>query len=245
MTFGYVILLFLFFSVAFLYSSVGHGGASGYIALMVLLGFSATVIRPAALWMNIAVSLVGTLQFYRAGHFKKELLTPFLLLSVPMAFIGAKVQLPVTVFNVLIGGCLLIATARLLFIRDDYSFTTRPLSLPFALFAGAFIGLISGMIGIGGGVLLSPLLVIGRWATMRQSAAVAAPFILVNSVVAVISGGWSVEGVSRLELSGWIISVLAGGLSGSYVGSFRFSPKPMKYVLAAVLIIAAAKLFTV
>lgn len=242
MVFGVIIILLFFFVISFLYASVGHGGASGYIALMVMLGLAPETIRPVALIMNITVSLIGTVHFYRTGHFRKELLIPFLILSVPLAFAGAKIDLPVRIFNLLLGICLLIASYRLLVkFRSEDSFT-RPLPKAVAIITGGAIGFVSGLIGVGGGILLSPFLLLGRWATLRQAAAVSAPFIFINSTAALVAGGWRIDGVSRLHLAGWVIAVVSGGWLGAYAGSIRLPAYSLKYFLSVVLLLATIKL---
>lgn len=242
MTFGVVVILVFFFVIAFLYASVGHGGASGYIALMVLLGLSPETIRPVALIMNIAVSLIGAAHFYKSGHFRKELLLPFLLLSVPLAYLGAKFTLPTAIFNTVLAACLVISVYRLLtkFHTDETSLRSLPPAV--AIATGGLIGLVSGLIGVGGGILLSPFLLLGRWATLRQAAAVAAPFILVNSISALVSGGYRIDGISYLHLSGWIVAVVTGGWLGAYAGSVRLPAYSLKYLLSVVLVLATIKL---
>jgi uncharacterized membrane protein YfcA len=235
-------MLLFFFLIAFLYASVGHGGASGYIALMVLIGLSPETIRPVALIMNISVSLIGTVHFYRSGHFRKELLFPFIILSVPLAFFGAKLQLPVFFFNLLLGVCLVVAMYRLLTGYKNDVDVLRPLPTGWALTAGGVIGFISGLIGVGGGILLSPFLLLGRWATLRQAAAVAAPFILINSLSALIAGGCTIQGVSSLHLAGWVAAVVFGGWLGAYAGSVRLPVKALRYFLTMVLLLATFKL---
>lgn len=231
-----------FFLIAFLYASVGHGGASGYLAMMVILGLTQPVMRPMGLLLNLVVSVIATIQFWRHGHFRMKIFLPLAIASVPMAWIGARMHVPDQLFKGLLAGCLVVSIGRILFRLPDVnekSVHTLPNGL--AMVTGAGIGLLSGMIGIGGGILLSPILLIGRWAGLRETAAVSAPFILVNSLV----------GLLALDLihvhfpSGWWLclpAVIIGGFLGSWGGSSLFKTTTMKYLLAMVLIIAVGKL---
>src|SRR5438046_7205843 len=167
--------------IAFLYSSVGHAGASGYIATMTLFGLAATVIRPTALVLNILVATIGSFQFWRAGHFSWKLFWPFALLSVPAAYLGGYLQPSASVLRTLIGLVLLFSAARLIFRREDPPKVEQP-SVPTAIGFGAGIGFLSGLTGTGGGIFLTPLLLFCHWAYIRQAAAVSALFILVNSI---------------------------------------------------------------
>src|SRR5216117_4245101 len=172
-------LILLFFAVgviAFLYSSVGHAGASGYIAIMTLGGIAPAIIRPTALVLNILVASIGTLQFWRAGYFSWKLFWPFALLSIPAAYVGGYLQPSASVLRVLIGVVLLFSAARLLFRRSDPP-QTYPPSQPAAISVGAGLGFLAGLTGTGGGIFLTPLLLFRRWAHIRQAAAVSALFI--------------------------------------------------------------------
>ncbi|MEO8146340.1 MAG: sulfite exporter TauE/SafE family protein [Bacteroidia bacterium] len=237
----YTILL-LILVLAFLYSSVGHGGASGYLGMMVLLGVSPAIMKPSALVLNVIVSTIAAIQFYKAGYFRKQLFFPFIILSVPCAFIGAKIPLPDHTYKIILGVCLLISVGRMLMMYSKNQIEKKPLPLIPALIIGAVIGLISGMIGIGGGILLSPLLLIFRWADYKEAAAVAAPFILVNSISGLV-GLWSGVVTFPPLIVLWIIAAGLGGFAGSYWGSKKFNTVALKYLLSAVLIIAAWKLF--
>ena len=181
----HLILLFLAVGlIAFLYSSVGHAGASGYIATMTLFGLAPTVIRPTALVLNILVASIGTFQFWRAGHFSWKLFWPFALLSIPAAYIGGYLQPSASVLRILIAVVLLFSAVRLLFRRSDPPQTVTP-SRPVAISVGAGLGFLSGLTGTGGGIFLTPLLLFCQWAHIRQAAAVSALFIWVNSTL-----GW-------------------------------------------------------
>src|ERR1700746_3102780 len=208
-------LALLFFAIAviaFLYSSVGHAGASGYIATMTLFGTAPTVIRPTALVLNILVASIGTFQFWRAGHFSWKLFWPFALLSIPAAYVGGYLQPSASVLRVLIGVVLLFSAARLVFRRSDPPQTVTP-SRPVAISVGAGLGLLSGLTGTGGGIFLTPLLLFCQWAHIRQAAAVSALFIWVNSIAGL--GGYFTQ-VHLIPSLGFILAPAAsiGGVIG-------------------------------
>src|SRR4051812_11789385 len=171
--------------VAFLYSSVGHAGASGYIAVMTLCGLTATFIRPTALVLNILVAAIGSFQFWRAGYFSGRLFWPFALLSVPAAYLGGYLPVPAAILKVVIGIVLLFSAARLFFRHGDPADLAAP-ATPAAIAIGAAIGFLSGLTGTGGGIFLTPLLLLCGWASIRRAAAVSALFILVNSIAGLV-----------------------------------------------------------
>src|SRR5438105_11702845 len=188
MNMDYTQLILLFFAIgviAFLYSSVGHAGASGYIATMTLFGIAPTVIRPTALVLNILVASIGTFQFWRAGHFSWKLFWPFALLSIPAAYVGGYLQPSASVLRILIGVVLLFSAGRLVFRRSDPPQTVPP-SRPVAISTGAGLGFLSGLTGAGGGIFLAPLLLFGKWAHIRQAAALAALCISVRLVAGLV-----------------------------------------------------------
>jgi uncharacterized membrane protein YfcA len=226
--------------VAFLYSSVGHAGASGYIAVMTLLGFAAATIRPTALVLNILVAMIGTVQFIRAGHFQWKLFWPFAVLSVPAAFLGGYVKLPADILKVLVGIVLLLSAVRLLIRQGDPEETKRP-RMPVAMGAGATIGLLSGLTGTGGGIFLTPLMMFARWCKTKEAAAVSVPFILLNSVAGV--AGYALSGQPFPSFA-WLLGIaaVAGGTIGSYLGSRRLPVRAIQALLATVLVIAGTKL---
>jgi hypothetical protein len=226
--------------VAFLYSSVGHAGASGYIAVMTLCGLTATFIRPTALVLNILVASVGALQFWRAGHFSWRLFWPFALLSVPCAFVGGYLHVASLILKPLLGCVLLFSAVRLFFRCGDPAETNEPPRIV-ALAVGAGIGFLSGLTGTGGGIFLTPLLLFCCWTYTRRAAAISAVFILVNSVaglVGFISTGRAVPGDVWLLAIGAVIA----GTIGSHLGSRRLPVRTISVVLAAVLLLAAYKL---
>ena len=226
--------------VAFLYSSVGHAGASGYIAVMSLCGFSAGFIRPTALLLNILVACIGTYQFWRAGHFSWSLFSPFALLSVPCAFLGGYLHVPSELLKMLIGAVLLFSAARLFFRQPDPAETNAP-PPALAIGTGAAIGLLSGLTGTGGGIFLTPLLLFCRWTTIKRAAAVSVLFILVNSTAGL--AGFIASG-QAVPSSAWLLAIAAvvAGTAGSYLGSRRFRVRTISLLLATVLVIAGCKL---
>jgi len=226
--------------IAFLYSTVGHAGASGYIAVMTLWGIAPTTIRPTALVLNILVASIGAFQFWRAGHFTWKLFWPFALLSVPTAYLGGYLQPSASVLRILIGVVLLFSAARLVLRRSDPPETFAP-SRPTAISVGAGLGFLSGLTGTGGGIFLTPLLLFCRWAHIRQAAAVSALFILMNSIAGLV--GYFTK-VSSIPSLGFILAAAAiiGGTIGSHLGSRRFAVRVISLFLASVLFIAGTKL---
>jgi uncharacterized membrane protein YfcA len=239
-------LLFLLamFIIAFLYSSVGHGGASGYLALMALFGVEVILMKPSALVLNLFVSSIAFLSYYKGGHFRFRTLLPFAAASIPMAFFGATLEISPELYKKILGACLFIAALGILVRPRGGDWEIRRLSIPVALLTGAVIGFFSGMIGIGGGIILSPLLLLTRWAGMKETAAVSAAFIFLNSLA-----GLSGHLTAGMELSPrillWIGVVVAGGLAGAWSGSFRLSTVQLKYLVTAVLLIASIKLYVI
>lgn len=238
-------ILPLIFLIAVLYSSVGHGGASGYLALMSLLGVSSVYMRSSALILNLFVSAIAFFQFYKAGFFKWKLFYPFALTSVPMAFIGANIALNPYWYNRILGMFLIIAALRLTgFFNLRTSDNIKELPVYAGLIIGSVLGLFSGMIGIGGGIILSPIILFFEWGSIKETAAVSALFIFVNSVSGLMGLGSSGLNLSS-TFTWWILAALAGGITGSVWGS-RFAKNViLKNVLALVIIIAAVKLILI
>ena len=226
--------------IALLYSSVGHAGASGYIAVMALWGIAPTEIRPTALFLNILVAVLGSFQFWRAGHFRWELFWPFALLSVPAAYLGGYLHVPTFLLRILIGLVLLMSAGRLIFRRTDPP-NPNPPPMPVAIGVGGALGFLSGLTGTGGGIFLTPLLLILNWARIREAAAVSALFILVNSIAGLSGFLRANQTMPRLAfiLAG---AALLGGAAGSYLGSRRFAVRTISILLASVLVIAGCKL---
>jgi uncharacterized membrane protein YfcA len=240
-----LLLAGLFFAAAILYSSVGHGGASGYLASMGLVGVAPAIMRPTALVMNIAVASISLYKFSRANGFRWRLFLPFAVTSVPMAFVGGRIQLPVAWFGVLVGAVLLYSAVRLftetMTSKVRAREVTGPPPVPLALVVGAGIGLLSGLTGVGGGIFLSPLLVLAGWATVRDSAAPTAAFILINSIAGLL-GLLTRQPTLPDALPYWVLAVIAGGLIGASFGARRLDNRAMRRALAAVLLIAGAKM---
>jgi uncharacterized membrane protein YfcA len=236
-----MILAVAFFVLASLYSAVGHGGASGYLAAMALVGVAPTVMRPTALVLNVVVASIAVVHFARAGHFSLTLLWPFALGSIPLAFVGGGIQLPGEAYKALVGVILVIAAVRLWMETVKSSEERRPLPVFWAIGAGAGIGLLSGLTGTGGGIFLSPLLLFTRWSATRESGGVSAAFILVNSVAG-LAGNLAATRYLPAAMPGWVLAVVAGGMIGSFAGSRRVQPLTFRRVLAVVLLMAGGKL---
>jgi len=233
-------LLLGVFGIAFLYSCVGHAGASGYIAVMTLLGLAPAEIKPAALALNILVASIGTFQFFRAGYFSWPLFWPFALLSFPFAYLGGYVSLPALYFKALVGFVLFASAFRFLFEPPPEVEPTPP-SKAVALSAGAGLGLLSGLTGTGGGIFLTPLAIFMGWGRTKTVAAVSASFILVNSISGLAGHLRAGKGFPDFVVPLAVAAAL-GGTAGSYLGSQRLSPLFIKRLLAAVLAIAGWKL---
>src|SRR5213592_225315 len=237
----HLVLLFLAIGViALLYSSVGHAGASGYIATMTLFGIAAVVIRPTALLLNILVASIGAFQFWRAGYFSWKLFWPFALLSIPAAYVGGYLQPSASVLRVLIGVVLLFSAARLVFRRSDPPQAVAP-SRPVAISVGAGLGFLFGLSGTGGGIFLTLILLFCEWAHIRQAAAVSALFIWVNSIAGLAGYFTAVHSIPSL---GVVLGAAAivGGIFGSHLGSRHFPVRTISIILAIVLTIAGARL---
>ena len=238
-----VLFYILLVVIAFLYASVGHGGASGYLALMAFFSFTPETMRPVGLLLNIFVSLVAFLQFYRGGYFRWNLFCPFAVVSIPAAYLGGFMVIDPGIYKKILGVLLIFSIIRL--IGFDYKNNTsqKPLNLTGALMAGALIGLFSGMIGIGGGIILSPIILLLNWANMKQTAAVSALFIFVNSLAGL--GGLLAQGfVYESRMTTMLLVAFAGGLAGAYFGVKKFDTLVLKRLLALVLAIASIKLLT-
>jgi len=229
---------------AFVYASVGHGGASAYIAAMALAGIAPAEMRPIALTLNILVSALATYKFWRAGHFRWRLFWPFAAVSIPFAYLGGAITLPGNLYKIVVGAVLVYAAWQLW--RSGHAGEemkpVREPAIALAMAIGAAMGLLSGLTGVGGGIFLSPLLLMLGWAGTKQTSAVAAPFILVNSVAGLAAG--FVAGTAALPESTWALAaaVLVGGWLGAEYGSRRFANPVVRRVLAVVLAVAGAKM---
>ena len=232
---------------AFLYASVGHGGASAYIAAMAFAGIAPAEMRPVALQLNVLVSAIATVKFYRAGHFRWSLFWPFAMVSIPAAYLGGAIVLPGTAYKILVGLVLLYAGWQLWWSAraGEELRPTRPIPLPLAMVIGAVLGVLSGLTGVGGGIFLSPLLLLFGWAGTKQTSAVAAPFILVNSIAG-LAAGLVRNPVLPPDYAWWLMAtVVIGGWAGAEYGSRRFANPLIRQLLGAVLVVAGGKMVLV
>lgn len=225
---------------AVLYSSVGHAGASAYIAALTLFGVSAPATRPAALVLNIFVALVGSLRFSSAGLVPWRLIAPLCAGSVPAAFLGGVIQLPLRLHGLVLGLVLLFGAGRLWFSLRERDRKGPPAG-PWLIALGTGIGFLAGLTGVGGGIFLSPLMILTGWEDTRRTAGASVVFILVNSVAGLLGhlgGGHAIpEGTGPLA-----VVAVAGGLYGSWLGARRLAPLALRRILAVVLVIAGGKL---
>jgi uncharacterized membrane protein YfcA len=236
-----IVFYLLLFFVAFLYSSVGHGGASGYLALMALFNIAPDVMKPTALLLNLFVAGTAFIQFYRGGHFKWKIFLPLALASVPMAFLGGMITVDPDVYKKMLGLLLLIPVIRFLFFRNIPVDQLKKSNVGLSLLIGVGIGLLSGMIGIGGGIILSPIILLLKWTDQKQTAAISALFILVNSLSGL--SGQLIKGIHfSPDMVAYVAIAFAGGLVGAYFGALRFRQDVLKYMLAFVLMMASYKL---
>lgn len=230
---------------AALYSSVGHGGASAYLAAMALVGTSHEVMKPTALTLNILVAGIATFRFWRAGRFCLRTFLVFTVASAPMALVGGYVSLPGTWYRKIVGLALLFAAWRLAFAgRGGETSEKRLVPLESALAIGAALGLLSGLTGVGGGIYLTPILILMRWSEPREAAGISAAFILVNSIAG-FCGLLARLPALPTALPLWAIMACVGGLVGSTLGSRYFAGSTVRRVLAVVLLIAGSKLLWV
>lgn len=238
-----ILIILAIFIVAVLYSSVGHGGASGYLAVMAFLGVMPEVTRPTALVLNLFVASIGTYQFWRAGYFSWRTFWPFAITSIPFALIGGMVHLPTNIYKIILGVVLVLAAARL-----AWKFTTdENVELPnifIALTIGAVIGLLSGLVGVGGGIFLTPILLLAGWAETKTAAGVSALFILVNSISG-LAGNYAQLATLPQSVWFWIAAAVIGGIVGSTLGAKRFDSLMLRRMLALVLLFAGVKLILI
>lgn len=239
-------LLYLFpvllFIVAFLYASVGHGGASGYLALMAVFGMAPDFMKPTALLLNLFVSSVAFIFYLKGGHFKWKLFWPLAIASIPLAFIGGMIKIDGNLYKKLLGILLFLPVARLIAPNKEEASIKESRKF-FSLMIGASIGFLSGLIGIGGGILLSPLLLLLHWADQKKTAAVSALFIFVNSLAG-LAGQLSIGFHLQSSMVSYVGIAFLGGSFGAWYGAIKFNQTVLKYLLALVLMIAAIKLLT-
>lgn len=223
--------------IAFLYAGVGFGGATGYLAAMSLFGIPPKVMASTALLLNILVAGISFTSFYRTGHLRRELLLPFILTSIPAAFLGSTFKLGDRTYSIILYAVLTFVAARLLFFstRQDENQPLRPVPLVWALAIGFGIGLLSGTVGIGGGIFLSPVIIFARWGRSKQASAVAAAFIVLNSISGLV--GRLMSGTFQLDTFSLLLIPLGllGALIGSYWSALRFSGLSVRRALGVVM----------
>ena len=230
--------------VAFLYASVGHGGASGYLALMAIFSFAPETMKPTALLLNLFVAAIAFYHYYKKGHFNKKLFLSFAVASIPMAFLGGTIDVDASMYKKILGVLLIFAILKMLNVIGKESQLIKDIKIWQGLLVGGIIGFFSGLIGIGGGIILSPVILLLHWGKMKEAAAVSALFIWVNSAAGLF--GQLSSGVILTSQSFVLVGfALLGGFFGSYLGSHKFNNKHLRQVLAFVLIIASVKLFLI
>lgn len=235
------LLSIMVFLIATLYASAGFGGASGYLTAMSFFSIPVNVMASTSLVLNILVSSISFASYTRAGHLKPRLLVPFLITSIPAAFIGGYMKISEQTYITLLYLVLTYLAMRMLFFRipaESTDWEARPIHWWTALLTGAGIGLLSGMLGMGGGIFLSPLILLMQWGTSKQAAASAGGFIAINSLSGLVGraiGGTLVIG----EFGLWLLPAgLLGALIGSRLGAIRFSGAGVRRTLGIILTIA-------
>lgn len=236
-----LLLAALILAAALLYSSVGHGGASGYLAAMALFGVAPEVMKPTALALNVLVSLIATIRFYRVGAFSWPLFLPLILASVPLAYLGGVLTLPPHLYRPVVGVVLLYAAWRFFFTASKTDYELVKPSWPVLLATGGALGFLSGLTGVGGGIFLSPLLLLLRWAPIKTISGISAAFIFANSVAGLL-GVLSHSPSLPPALPLWAVAAVIGGLVGAEFGSRRLGNSMIQKLLAAVLVIAGLKM---
>ena len=239
-------LTILIFVAAVLYSSVGHAGASGYLAAMAIVGLAPEAMKPTALALNILVAVIATVRYVRAGNFDWHTFYPFAIASVPFAFLGGVIHLPAAIYKPVVGVILLLAAFQMVrtarrAAEDDAVERWRQVPLIPALASGAAIGLLSGLTGTGGGIFLSPVLLVMGWAETRRTSGISAAFILLNSIAG-LAGALSTLSALPPAVPLWLVAAAAGGLTGTWFGNGRLATPTLRYLIAAVLVIAGLKL---
>jgi len=240
-----LIWLLALFVIALLYASVGHGGASGYLAVLVLAGYARPDITPVVLILNIAVASTGLFHYSRAGHFSFKLLKPLVLTSIPAAFVGGMIPLSDQMYSALLGFTLLIAALRFLFVARVFKTKETPALISdktWSLPIGAVLGLLAGMVGVGGGIFLSPLLLFLGWADAKKTAAISAAFIVLNSISGLSAHLIQGAGIDWSLISSIALTIYIGGFIGSFFGAWRLSLRRLQQLLGSVLAIASFKL---
>ncbi len=241
-----IFFLLCLFVIAFLYAAVGHGGASGYLALMALFGIAPMYMKSTALTLNLFVAGIAFYQYYKHGYFKWTLFFPFALASVPMAFLGGTISIDAHLYKKILAIFLVFAIVRMLGLLGKPKEVVQLVSPSFglSLVIGLALGFFSGLIGIGGGIVLSPIILLLGWASMKETAAVSALFIWLNSMAALF--GLSLSGTAFYpQMYIWIGVALLGGALGAYNGAVKVNNRYLSYLLALVLFIASIKLWLI
>src|SRR5476651_1968588 len=242
-TLNWIILLAAVFTVAFFYSSVGHGGATGYLAALALVGVAPASAKVAVLIANIFVASIAFWRFYTAGLFDWKIFLSFAVASIPFAFLGSKIHVSPQAYKIILGAVLTVA-GIILFLRSRWQtddVALRKCLLPVALLVGAALGFLAGLTGIGGGVFLSPLLYLFRWVEPKTTGGIAAAFIIVNSISGLAGAGW--EKITHAGPLLWLtLPAVIGALLGTHFGARRWSSVTFSRVLAGVLVFAGGKL---
>jgi uncharacterized membrane protein YfcA len=237
-----ILVIFLFLIISILYSSVGQAGASGYLAIMALLSFAPETIKPTSLILNIVVATIASIKYLRADYFDRKIFIALIITSLPMAFLGGYLPLSPKFFK-LLAGLFLIVASILLLAKEYFKKPETPskqMPVTFGLIIGSLIGLISGLIGVGGGIFLSPILIMGKWTTVKKASGITALFILFNSVAG-LSGHLAAINKIDNNIIYWVFAVIIGGLTGSYLGTIKFNNKVLITCLAIVLLTAGFK----
>ena len=230
--------------VSFLYASIGHGGASGYLALMAIFSVTPELMKPTALLLNLFVAAIAFYYYYKEGYFNKKLFISFAVASIPMSIIGGYIEVDTTIYKKILAVLLLFAILKMLNIFGKESAIIRDIKLWQGIVVGGIIGFFSGLIGIGGGIILSPIILLFHWGKMKEAAAVSALFIWVNSAGGLI--GQLSSGVNlNMQSFGLVAIALIGGFFGAYYGSKKLNNQNLRYLLATVMAIACFKLFYV
>jgi uncharacterized protein len=240
------VLAGLFFLVAALYSSVGHAGASGYLAAMALLGFTPEQMRPTALALNILVGGIGLFRFHQAGLVPWRKVLPFVLASIPAAYLAAQWKVPKETYSMLLGGLLAAAAVGAWHSGDKIaqygeSLASQPVPWAAALLAGTLIGCLSGITGTGGAVFLTPLILAMGWTHTREASGLSVAFVWLNSLAAIFGLLRSQQSFPD-ALPFWLAAVALGAVLGTQIGIARWPAHRLRKILAAVLLIAAGKL---
>lgn len=239
-----ILSIFVFFTIASLYSCVGHAGASGYLAVMALLPFATESIKPTSLVLNVVVSLIAATRFIMAGYFDLRIFLCFIVTSLPAAFLGGKIVMEPKWFK-LFAGIFLILSSVIILIqqfrnKNNQTAIEKKMPLWFGLSGGLIIGFISGLIGVGGGIFLTPLLLLFNWTSVKNASGISALFILLNSISGLFGASSSLQKVDS-NIYYWVAAVIAGGILGSWLGSKKLNRKGIVVFLFIVLFSAGIK----